>query len=97
MKIAVLGASGQTGVHLVNQALQQGHNVTAIVRNPAKLTVHHDKLKVKNARRGQTAAAGMSGQRSPSCPLLFCHVQTKVCVVGGQTASDSQPHGFGQR
>ncbi|XP_029961304.1 flavin reductase (NADPH)-like [Salarias fasciatus] len=49
MKIAVLGATGQTGQFLVNQALQQGHTVTAIVRNPAKLAVHHDNLKVVTA------------------------------------------------
>lgn len=47
MKIAVLGATGQTGQELVHQALQQGHTVTAIVRNPAKLTVTHDNLKVQ--------------------------------------------------
>lgn len=46
MKIAVLGATGQTGLYLVNEALQQGHVVTAIVRNPGKLMVHHEKLKV---------------------------------------------------
>ncbi|KAG8011870.1 Flavin reductase (NADPH) [Nibea albiflora] len=49
MKVAVLGATGQTGQYLVNQALQQGHTVTAIVRNPGKLTVHHDNLKVVEA------------------------------------------------
>ncbi|XP_029916571.1 flavin reductase (NADPH)-like isoform X2 [Myripristis murdjan] len=49
MKIAVLGATGQTGQYLVHQALQQGHNVTAIVRNPGKLMVVHDKLKVVEA------------------------------------------------
>uniref|UniRef100_A0A3B5AD03 NAD(P)-binding domain-containing protein n=1 Tax=Stegastes partitus TaxID=144197 RepID=A0A3B5AD03_9TELE len=49
MKITVLGATGQTGQYLVNQALQQGHTVTAVVRNPAKLTVHHDNLKVVTA------------------------------------------------
>ncbi|TNN60151.1 Flavin reductase (NADPH) [Liparis tanakae] len=49
MKIAVLGATGQTGQYLVNQALQQGHTVTAIVRNPGKLAVHHEKLKVVEA------------------------------------------------
>lgn len=49
MKIAVLGATGQTGQYLVNQALQQGHTVTAVVRNPGKLTVHHDNLKVVQA------------------------------------------------
>lgn len=49
MKIAVLGATGQTGQYLVQQALQQGHSVTAVVRNPAKLTVQHDNLKVVEA------------------------------------------------
>ncbi|KAK7934349.1 hypothetical protein WMY93_005245 [Mugilogobius chulae] len=49
MKIAVLGATGQTGQYLVQQALQEGHCVTAVVRNPAKLTVHHDNLKVVEA------------------------------------------------
>lgn len=49
MKIAVLGATGQTGQQLVQQALQQGHSVTAVVRNPAKLTVQHDNLKVVEA------------------------------------------------
>ncbi|KAL7836677.1 hypothetical protein AOLI_G00279610 [Acnodon oligacanthus] len=46
MKIAVLGATGQTGQQLVGQALQQGHIVTAIVRNLGKLTITHDNLKV---------------------------------------------------
>ncbi|XP_068167918.1 flavin reductase (NADPH)-like [Antennarius striatus] len=49
MKIAVLGATGQTGQYLVSQALQQGHTVTAIVRNPGKLTVQHENLKVVEA------------------------------------------------
>ncbi|KAM4745377.1 flavin reductase (NADPH)-like isoform 1-T2 [Anableps anableps] len=49
MKIALLGATGQTGQFLVKQALEQGHTVTAVVRNPAKLTVQHDNLKVVSA------------------------------------------------
>ncbi|XP_013879667.1 flavin reductase (NADPH) [Austrofundulus limnaeus] len=49
MKIALLGATGQTGQHLVRQALEQGHAVTAVVRNPEKLAVHHDNLKVVKA------------------------------------------------
>ncbi|XP_068616923.1 flavin reductase (NADPH)-like [Brachionichthys hirsutus] len=49
MKIVVLGATGQTGQYMVNQALQQGHTVTAIVRNPGKITVRHDDLKVVEA------------------------------------------------
>uniref|UniRef100_A0A8C6UM21 NAD(P)-binding domain-containing protein n=1 Tax=Neogobius melanostomus TaxID=47308 RepID=A0A8C6UM21_9GOBI len=49
MKLTVLGATGQTGQQLVQQALQQGHSVTAVVRNPSKLTVQHDNLKVVEA------------------------------------------------
>lgn len=32
-KVAIIGANGKTGVNLVKEALKQGHNVTAIVRN----------------------------------------------------------------
>src|SRR5215471_18990439 len=34
MRIAIFGASGRTGRQLVEQAEAQGHQVTAIVRNP---------------------------------------------------------------
>ncbi|XP_051901139.1 flavin reductase (NADPH)-like [Pristis pectinata] len=49
MKLLVLGATGQTGQFLVRQALQQSHVVTAVVRTPSKLTIHHDNLKVVEA------------------------------------------------
>ncbi len=37
MKILVAGATGMTGRHVVNQLLQNGHQVRAIVRTPDKL------------------------------------------------------------
>ncbi|WP_149716091.1 NAD(P)-dependent oxidoreductase [Campylobacter concisus] len=33
MKIAIIGANGKSGTNLVNEALKQGYDVTAIVRN----------------------------------------------------------------
>ena len=33
MKVAIIGANGKTGVNLVKEALKQGYDVTAIVRN----------------------------------------------------------------
>lgn len=35
MRIAVLGASGRVGGHLVEQAAQRGHDVVALVRDPS--------------------------------------------------------------
>ena len=39
MKLTVFGATGGTGTSLVEQALGAGHDVTAVVRNPARLAV----------------------------------------------------------
>lgn len=45
MKLLLLGATGRVGQVLLSQALSQGHTVTALVRNPAKLTLQHANLK----------------------------------------------------
>lgn len=39
MKLTILGATGGIGGHLVRQALDAGHTVTAVVRDPSRLTV----------------------------------------------------------
>ena len=36
MKVLILGPAGRTGQHLVKQALEQGHEVRVIAREPAK-------------------------------------------------------------
>jgi putative NADH-flavin reductase len=46
MKIAVFGASGRIGSRIVNEALNRGHDVTALVRHPENYTVIHEHLKV---------------------------------------------------
>lgn len=46
MNIIVFGATGGVGRHVVRQALEEGFGVTAFVRNPAKLDVAHEKLRV---------------------------------------------------
>ena len=76
MKILIFGASGATGHELVNQALTQGHIVTAFVRNPSKLKIKHDNLiviqgdvihypLVENAVKGQDAVLSALGASSP--------------------------------
>ncbi|MFE3542926.1 NAD(P)-dependent oxidoreductase [Nocardia sp. NPDC059177] len=39
MNLIILAASGQTGIALTRQALRRGHTVTAIARNPGRITV----------------------------------------------------------
>lgn len=44
MRITVFGATGGTGKQLVRQALDAGHAVTAVVRDPARLPIQADNL-----------------------------------------------------
>jgi len=46
MKIAVFGASGRIGSRVITEALNRGHDVTAVVRRPQDYTVIHEHLKV---------------------------------------------------
>ncbi len=46
MKLLIFGATGGTGRELVQQALEQGHTVTAFVRAPLKVNLQHDRLKI---------------------------------------------------
>jgi len=45
-RILVLGATGGTGQQLVSQALEQGHLVTALVRNPERMTTTSERVRV---------------------------------------------------
>ncbi len=49
MKLLIIGATGGTGQQLVQQALAQGHEVTALARDPTRLDVRHNRLRVTRA------------------------------------------------
>ncbi len=46
MKLIIFGATGGTGLELVQQALEAGHEVTAFVRNAGQVKVNHERLNV---------------------------------------------------
>ncbi len=46
MNLIIFGASGRTGRHLIQQALEQGHAITAFVRTPSKIQTNHEKLRL---------------------------------------------------
>lgn len=50
MKLTILGATGATGACLISQALAAGHEVTAVVRDPARLAgPDHPRLRIVTA------------------------------------------------
>ena len=44
MKLLIIGGTGGTGQELIKQALEQGHILTALVRNPEKVSITHQNL-----------------------------------------------------
>ncbi len=58
MKLGVLGASGRTGTEVVRQALDDGHQVTVLVRDPTKLGEFKDRVQVIQGDAMDAAAVG---------------------------------------
>jgi putative NADH-flavin reductase len=56
LRVAVFGASGNVGRHVVEQLLAAGHAVTAYVRNAGKFAVAHPNLRVVEGTLDQPAA-----------------------------------------
>ncbi|MEU6395173.1 NAD(P)H-binding protein [Streptomyces sp. NPDC046939] len=56
MKLTVFGATGGIGQEIVRQALRAGHEVTAVVRDPARLTVTGERLEVFRGDLGDPGA-----------------------------------------
>jgi putative NADH-flavin reductase len=74
MKLLIIGGTGKTGRELIKQGLEQGHHITAIVRNPKKIKNTHPDLKVlqgdvlipeslKHAFKGQDAVVSALGHK----------------------------------
>jgi putative NADH-flavin reductase len=84
MKLIIFGATGGTGQEIVRQALENGHDVTVLVRAPAKLTIQHDRLKVivgdigdaaavEKAVAGADAVISALGPTRDSAPMMLTH------------------------
>jgi putative NADH-flavin reductase len=72
MKLLVLGASGATGLQIIRQGLAQGHEVTAFVRDPAKLAFADPRLHVVTGTLPGDAnalAAALQGMNAVLCAL----------------------------
>jgi putative NADH-flavin reductase len=71
VRVLVFGASGGTGRELVTQALAQGRQVTAFVRNPARLSVQSSELRLAQGDVTDMAAVerAIQGQDAVLCAL----------------------------
>ena len=63
MKITIFGATGRTGIPLVRGALDARHSVTALVRDPARMPIQHERLTLI---RGDVADAAAVAQAIPA-------------------------------
>ena len=71
MNIAVFGATGKTGLEIVKQALEGGHNITAFVRDPARLAIKDKNLNVVTGDVFDTDSVtqAIKGQDAVICAL----------------------------
>lgn len=71
MRLLILGASGGTGRLLVGQALDAGHAVTALVREPARLVLSHPSLRlvIGDVMRADSLGSAVQGHDAVLCAL----------------------------
>lgn len=71
MNILIVGATRGIGRQLLEQALTAGHTVTALVRNPDKLSLQHERLKVikGDILDAATLAPALAGQEAVCCTI----------------------------
>lgn len=89
MKIALIGATGRTGGHVLTEALQRGHQVTALARTPAKLADADGALQVVEGSSTDVAALerlllradAVISALGPTAKEAGLHSQTATALV----------------
>lgn len=82
-RVLVLGATGETGRHVVAQAVEQGYEVTVLVRNPDRLTGQRERLRV------------MTGDVSSDGPELTQAIRGQHAVISALGVGQSlKPRGL---
>ncbi|WP_329561683.1 NAD(P)-dependent oxidoreductase [Kitasatospora sp. NBC_01266] len=101
-KIAVFGANGTIGSAVVREALNRGHQVTAVVRDPAKITETHpsltvtkgdvlDPASVSAAATGQDVLVSAVGGGDGPGHLATIEPAARSLVTGLRTLGDQAP------
>jgi putative NADH-flavin reductase len=90
MNLVVFGASGGTGQEIIKQALEQGHEVTAFVRDAAKLAIKDSKLHIIEADvlKDQPAiTSAIAGNDAIICALGVANSLKSAGLIAGGLAA----------
>lgn len=101
-KIALFGATGTIGTRVLREALDRGHRVTAVVRDPAKLTERHPNLTVTTgdvldpasvaaAAKGQDVVVSAVGGGDGPGHIATIKPAAESLVAGLRTLGDTAP------
>jgi putative NADH-flavin reductase len=100
MRLTVFGATGRTGLQLVRQSIDAGHEVTAVVRDPARLpaelrerttVVQADVMasgEIEEAVKGRDAIISAIGSRDVRNPTSVC-TDSARSIIAAMRAADS--------
>jgi NAD(P)H-binding len=100
MKLTIFGATGATGTCLAEQAIAAGHDVTAVVRDPARLTVPgHQRLTVvtANVMEPDSISPAMTGADAVLTALGPHGEQGQVTVTAATCSSRRYAEGTSRR
>jgi uncharacterized protein YbjT (DUF2867 family) len=86
MKLAIMAATGGVGQQLLRQALDAGHDVTAVVRNPAKLPA--------DLREARIVTADLA---APQPAVLEAAIAGTDAVVSGLGPASNASAGIAER
>jgi putative NADH-flavin reductase len=98
-KLVLFGASGMIGQRALSEALYRGHEVTAVVRDPARVTEQNDNLTVEAGDvtdpgtvtrlvEGADAVIAAVSQRGPGLDQTAAYRRVGEGLIGGLRALD---------
>ncbi|MBT8267915.1 MAG: NAD(P)H-binding protein, partial [Bacteroidia bacterium] len=89
MKLLIIGGTGKTGRQLIKQGLEQGHDLTVLVRQPGKVKVQHPQLRILqgNVLKPETMAEAFKDQDAVLSALGHKRFIIRTTILSRGTAN----------